>query len=66
MQLQSGKRIQTGTFLNEMMVPLLKLQEKGYTFTLATPNGNAPSLDPLGDRTMWFGFSNEGNVNSIG
>ena len=42
----------------------MKLQEKGYSFTLANPRGLAPALDPLGDRTMWFGFSTDGNCHS--
>ncbi len=45
-----------------MMVPLMLLQDQGYTFTLATPKGNVPFLDPMSDRTIWFGFSNAGTL----
>jgi putative intracellular protease/amidase len=57
LQLQGGKTIRTGTFLSEMMRPLMKLEDHGYEIHFATPKGNQPDIDPISDSFVWFGFN---------
>jgi putative intracellular protease/amidase len=57
--LKSGKRKETGFFLNEAMVPIRMLKENGIERVYANPNGISPQVDPLSDRPLWFGFSSE-------
>lgn len=45
MQLAEGKTEPTGYYLNEFGVPAKALVDAGYTLVLATPKGNAPSVD---------------------
>lgn len=45
MQLTEGKTEPTGYYLNEFGVPAKVLMDAGYKLVLATPKGNAPSVD---------------------
>jgi len=45
MQLADGKTAPTGYYLNEFGVPAKALADAGYKLVLATPKGNAPSVD---------------------
>lgn len=45
MQLADGKTEPTGYYLNEFGVPVKALVDAGYKLVLATPKGNAPSVD---------------------
>ncbi|MEC9060493.1 MAG: type 1 glutamine amidotransferase domain-containing protein [Pseudomonadota bacterium] len=45
MQLTDGKTEPTGYYLNEFGVPAKALVDAGYRLVLATPKGNAPSVD---------------------
>ena len=45
MQLTDGKTEPTGYYLNEFGVPAKALGDAGYRLVLATPKGNAPSVD---------------------
>ncbi|GFD67782.1 type 1 glutamine amidotransferase domain-containing protein [Alteromonas sp. KUL106] len=45
MQLADGKTAPTGYYLNEFGVPAKALTDAGYKLVLATPKGNAPSVD---------------------
>ena len=45
MQLAEGKTEPTGYYLNEFGVPAKALVDAGYKLVLATPKGNAPSVD---------------------
>ncbi|GFD91765.1 type 1 glutamine amidotransferase domain-containing protein [Alteromonas sp. KUL156] len=45
MQLADGKTAPTGYYLNEFGVPAKVLADAGYKLVLATPKGNAPSVD---------------------
>lgn len=45
MALSDGKQEPTGYYLNEFGVPAKALVDAGYKLVLATPKGNAPSVD---------------------
>jgi putative intracellular protease/amidase len=55
--LQNGKTYKTGYFLNELTVPVKRLQEQGYAVTFANPKGNEPSMDINSDSIDFFGQS---------
>jgi putative intracellular protease/amidase len=52
--LQDGKTYKTGYFLNELTVPVKRLQEQGYAVTFANPKGNEPSMDIHSDSIDFF------------
>lgn len=45
----------TGFFLSELMVPLKKLVDAGYTPIFANPQGNKAIMDKTSDGAFWFG-----------
>ncbi|MBI3544268.1 MAG: type 1 glutamine amidotransferase domain-containing protein [Deltaproteobacteria bacterium] len=53
--LQGGKTHPTGTYLNELVVPLKALVDAGYEPVFANPKGNAPAIDPASDSPKHFG-----------
>ncbi len=55
MQLTNGKTEPTGYYLNEFGVPAKALIEAGYHLVLATPKGNAPSVDKKSVVPQYFG-----------
>ena len=55
MQLKDGKTEPTGYYLNEFGVPADRLLQAGYQLVLATPKGNAPSVDKKSINTQYFG-----------
>jgi putative intracellular protease/amidase len=54
--LQNGKRVETGFFLIETIVPIQLLRRGGYEVVYANPAGNKPSMDSMSDSRFWFGF----------
>jgi putative intracellular protease/amidase len=52
--LRDGKSYKTGYFLNELAVPVKRLQEEGYAVTFANPKGNKPSMDIHSDSIDFF------------
>ncbi len=54
-ELQDGKTYKTGYFLNELAVPVKRLQEEGYAITFANPKGNKPTMDIHSDSVDFFG-----------
>lgn len=56
LQLESGKKVATGFFLSELMVPVQKMRAAGFDIHYANPSGTEPSLDPFSDRSAWFKF----------
>lgn len=57
MQLQDGKTLSTGYYLNEFGVPADAFMQAGYELVLATPKGNAPVVDEKSVTTQYFAGS---------
>ena len=57
MQLQDGKTLSTGYYLNEFGVPADAFITAGYELVLATPKGNAPVVDEKSVTVQYFGGS---------
>ena len=57
MQLQDGKTLSTGYYLNEFGVPADAFMQAGYELVLATPKGNAPVADEKSVTAQYFGGS---------
>lgn len=57
MQLQDGKTLSTGYYLNEFGVPADAFITAGYELVLATPKGNAPAVDEKSVTVQYFGGS---------
>ena len=57
MQLQDGKTLKTGYYLNEFGVPADAFITAGYELVLATPKGNAPVVDEKSVTVQYFGGS---------
>nr|WP_010131175.1 type 1 glutamine amidotransferase domain-containing protein [Microbulbifer agarilyticus] len=55
MALQDGKTEPTGYYLNEFGVPADRFLKAGYELVLATPKGNAPSVDKKSVDPAYFG-----------
>jgi putative intracellular protease/amidase len=55
MVLKNGRAIPTGYFLNELSVPVQAFIEAGYEVVVATPDGNAPAVDPVSLTPALFG-----------
>lgn len=45
LKLKAGEIYKTGYWLEEFSVPYALFEEKGYQLTVATPNGNRPTVD---------------------
>ena len=45
LKLKNGSLVDTGYFLGELAVPAMRLIDEGYDVVVATPQGNAPTLD---------------------
>ncbi|MGP9799527.1 type 1 glutamine amidotransferase domain-containing protein [Rheinheimera sp. NSM] len=54
MQLQDGKTLATGYYLNEFGVPADAFIKAGYELVLATPKGNAPVVDQKSVTVQYF------------
>ena len=57
MQLQDGKTLSTGYYLNEFGVPADAFIQAGYELVLATPKGNAPVVDQKSVTPQYFAGS---------
>lgn len=57
--LQNGKVHPTGYFLGEVADPLRAMQERGFTFSIATPGGVAPTLDNDSLRDIYWSLSDK-------
>lgn len=55
LELQDGKFLETGFYLNEFGVPAKRLVEAGYDLVLANPKGTRPVLDAVSDDASFFG-----------
>ncbi|TFW23858.1 type 1 glutamine amidotransferase domain-containing protein [Duganella callida] len=55
LDLQDGKVMQTGFFLNELMEPVQAFIAAGHTVVFATPSGKAPSADQKSDDVNFWG-----------
>jgi co-chaperonin GroES (HSP10) len=54
LDLEDGKVMQTGFFLNELMQPVQIFIEAGQTVVFATPGGEAPTADQKSnDVSFW-------------
>jgi putative intracellular protease/amidase len=53
--LKEGKTFSTGYYLNELMVPAMKLKQAGYELVVANPKGNTPTMDAKSDDLSYFG-----------
>ena len=53
--LKNGGSHPTGFYLNELMQPVILLQEAGHQITFATPDGRVPTLDQGSASTRNFG-----------
>jgi putative intracellular protease/amidase len=56
-ELQAGKTIAAGFYLNELTVPVMAAVAAGYDFVLATPKGDKPALDERSKAASHFGNS---------
>jgi putative intracellular protease/amidase len=57
--LKEGKTYSTGYYLNEFGVPADRFLKAGYEIVLATPKGNAPSVDQSSIDPAYFGGSTD-------
>lgn len=55
LELQDGKVLNTGFFLNEFGIPARRLVDAGYELVLANPQGNRPAMDASSDDASFFG-----------
>ncbi|SFB31403.1 Putative intracellular protease/amidase [Rhizobium sp. NFR07] len=53
--LASGKLGKTGTYLNELVVPVMTAKDAGYDYVLATPTGTKPIIDEVSAAAGHFG-----------
>jgi putative intracellular protease/amidase len=58
-ELQAGKTIPAGFYLNELTVPVMAAVAAGYDFVLATPKGGKPALDERSKDASHFGNSED-------
>ncbi|RAR98754.1 hypothetical protein [Ensifer adhaerens] len=54
LELKDGKKYPTGTYLDEVSVPLHALIVAGYTPVFASPNGTPPSIDQWSEKEWFF------------
>jgi putative intracellular protease/amidase len=55
LELQGGRVVPTGYYLDELAVPARLLIDAGYEVVVATPDGNAPPMDASSDDVSHFG-----------
>jgi len=55
--LDGGRTVPIGTYLNELVVPVMGLLAAGYEIVLATPTGAKPVIDPVSVQASHFGNS---------
>lgn len=55
LDLKNGGAHPTGFYLNELMQPVMQLQDAGHTLTFATPDGRVPTLDKHSASARSFG-----------
>jgi putative intracellular protease/amidase len=65
LELQAGKVISTGTYLNETVVPVKAMITAGYDIVLATPKGTKPVLDRGSMVASHFGGSEQALQDAI-
>jgi len=64
LDLQDGKTMQTGFFLNELMEPVQAFINAGHTVVFATPSGKAPSADQKSDDVNFWGGNEQARQQS--
>jgi putative intracellular protease/amidase len=57
--LQGGKVVPIGTYLNELVVPVMAMLAAGYEIVLATPHGFKPTIDAHSVNAAHFGASQD-------
>jgi putative intracellular protease/amidase len=55
LELQGGRTVSTGNYLNETVVPMQALRAAGYDLVVATPDGTKPPLDERSVGASHFG-----------
>ena len=55
LDLKNGGSHPTGFYLNELMEPVIQLQDAGHSITFATPDGRIPTLEKRSANTRNFG-----------
>lgn len=55
LHLKEGKSVPTGYFLSELAIPAQRLIAEGYEVEVATPDGNAPTMDAHSKDASLFG-----------
>jgi len=53
--LREGEVYPTGYYLNELIVPVRKMIDRGYEIVFANPKGNTPTMDKRSDSPDHFG-----------
>lgn len=59
LKLKGNKIFKTGFFLNELMIPVMEMQNKGIKLTFITPKGNNPKMDKGSDSASFFASTEE-------
>ncbi len=54
MKLKNGYNYKTGVYFNELMEPVKIFMDAGHNVTFATPNGLAPTIDPVSETPDHF------------
>jgi putative intracellular protease/amidase len=65
LDLQQGKKMETGFFLNELMQPVQTFIAAGHTVVFATPGGKAPSVDQKSNAVNFFGGDEKAHKESL-
>ena len=65
LDLQDGKKLKTGFYLDELVVPLRKIIAAGFTPVFANPKGNATSFAPDSNNSMFFGGDDSARADAV-
>ena len=65
LDLQEGKKMDTGFFLNELMQPVQTFIAAGHTVVFATPGGKAPTADQKSNDVNFFGGDEKARQESL-
>lgn len=61
-RLTNGKNATIGFYLDEMMIPVMSLLDRGFAVTIANPRGNTPPMDPRSNSSRYFDPINPENA----
>lgn len=65
LDLQDGKSMDTGFFINELMEPVQTFIEAGHTVVFATPSGKAATADQKSNDVSFFGGNEKARQQSL-